>query len=417
MNPGNRRVLRRLYSRMFILCLGVFISDAFSAGAFPPGAAAHAAPRSEAPSRTVFGSDRYGGSAEVLIMEPDGSGVTRLTENTTDEFMPALSPDGRTVVYESRRGGVINLYLNAATGQDERALTTNGGAFPAWSPDGAWIYYGRQISGRWCICRIRADGTGYAQLTANAADDLLPNCSPDGARVLFISSRDGRYEIYRMDADGANQTRLTDTPGDKMTPRWSPDGAGVLYTLTVAGTPGAAIRLMDLEGGSDTVLVADGSSNWNADWSPDGGRIVYQSDRNGGFDLYTMDADGGNTVRITEGPAPWENLEPNWGPAPDPAAADTGSFRKEPRLLVTRPSGADCLIRFALSEDAPTSLAILDVAGRSLRVLVRGRLGPGEYQTVWDGRSEGGREMADGVYLCRLVSGGAGRTEKIVRLR
>ncbi len=75
------------------------------------------------------------------------------------------------------------------------------------------------------------------------------------------------------------------------------------------------------------------------------------------------------------------------------------------------------VIRFELPNDAPLRLDIFDVSGRLVRNLARGEFTAQRYLLMWDGRNGGGRPVAAGVYLMRLVAGDACETRRVVRIR
>ncbi len=60
-------------------------------------------------------------------------------------------------------------------------------------------------------------------------------------------------------------------------------------------------------------------------------------------------------------------------------------------------------LRFELDAETELSLAVYDLSGRRLRTLAAGRLDAGTAQFTWDGRDDGGRSLASGVYFARLV--------------
>lgn len=74
-------------------------------------------------------------------------------------------------------------------------------------------------------------------------------------------------------------------------------------------------------------------------------------------------------------------------------------------------------IAFALREKGPVSLRIYDVSGRLVRVLVDEVRESGRHEMVWDGRNEGGRRAASGIYFCRMQAPGYERAEKLVLLK
>jgi TolB protein len=152
-----------------------------------------------------------------------------------------------------------------------------------------------------------ADGANARRLTTNDARDERPFLSPDGARVLFMSNRDGNYEIYTMALDGSRQTRVTYTAEWEIFPTWSPDGRHIAYSQKVrtGGRMEGMIRVMNADGSDDHQVTAVETRDENAMWSPDGRFIVFQSLRDGNFEVYRIDADGSNPVRLTHNPG-WD---------------------------------------------------------------------------------------------------------------
>ncbi len=73
-------------------------------------------------------------------------------------------------------------------------------------------------------------------------------------------------------------------------------------------------------------------------------------------------------------------------------------------------------ISFSLREPADVRLEVVDVLGRTVRILDRGHQPPGAHDVQWDGRDTSGRATASGVYLCRLRVGAQTRTRALVRL-
>ena len=138
-------------------------------------------------------------------------------------------------------------------------------------------------------------------------------------QIAFQSDRDGNPEIYVMDTDGGNQRRLTNHPDNDWFPSWSPDGKRIVFFSNrdghvdiIRGVPAYEIYVMDADGGNQRRLTNDLSDDRSPSWSPDGKRIVFQSDRDGNSDIYVMDADGGNPQNLTENPN--EDDNPSWSP-------------------------------------------------------------------------------------------------------
>jgi hypothetical protein len=81
------------------------------------------------------------------------------------------------------------------------------------------------------------------------------------------------------------------------------------------------------------------------------------------------------------------------------------------------PFNASTGIRYRLPEDAAVSLRVFNTLGQEVRQLVDGEQAAGEYHLTWDGRDEAGRDLASGIYFCRLQVGGYAETVKMVLLR
>lgn len=87
-------------------------------------------------------------------------------------------------------------------------------------------------------------------------------------------------------------------------------------------------------------------------------------------------------------------------------------------LASANPSrGAQTTLRFGLAASGRANLALYDASGRRVRTLVGGTLEAGEHSAQWDGRDEGGHEVAAGLYFARLEAGGNARTVRIVRAK
>lgn len=96
--------------------------------------------------KIVFRSGRDG-NHEIYLMNSDGSGVRRLTDNEATDTMPSFSPDGREIAFTSNRGGDYEIYtlkIDAEGKPGELRRITNSPGFdthPVYSPDGKWLVF------------------------------------------------------------------------------------------------------------------------------------------------------------------------------------------------------------------------------------------------------------------------------------
>src|SRR5439155_8058403 len=183
---------------------------------------------------------------------------------------------------------------------------------------------------------MNADGSNQKQLT-NSGYDYFPTWSPDSSRIAFHSTRDdpsgNNVEIYSMNADGSNQTRLTNNPRFDALPEWSPDGTRIVFKSLRDNN--SNIYVMNADGTSQTRLTnyTEGYDVVSPIFSPDGMRIMFSY----GYDfagelitsqIYVMNADGSNLVRLTNTAADVYEAELDWQALPQAAAnpIDTVDF-------------------------------------------------------------------------------------------
>ena len=91
--------------------------------------------------------------------------------------------------------------------------------------------------------------------------------------------------------------RLTNNNAMDCEPAWSPDGSRMAFWSNRDG--GKEIYVMDANGSNVKRLTNNLADDVNPTWSPDGFKILYESDRDGNREIYVMDADGGNQMRLT----------------------------------------------------------------------------------------------------------------------
>jgi Tol biopolymer transport system component len=204
---------------------------------------------------------------DIYVMSADGSNVKRLTNSLGSDREPAWSPDGR-IVFSSTRddAGTVTefanseLYVMNADGTGQTRITNNPGTDhqAVWSPDGASIVFRRAACEFNCapgIFKIAPDGSGLTQLTSGASGDRMPNWAPDGSKIVFAREV-GSSHFFTMNPDGSNQTIIF---GDHTDPAWSPDGAKIAYAY-----PG--IGYINVDGSGATTL--DTSHGEKPDWQP-----------------------------------------------------------------------------------------------------------------------------------------------------
>jgi Tol biopolymer transport system component len=316
-------------------------------------------------SKIAFVSHRDGNN-EIYIMNRDGLNQTRITNDDGWDGSPDWSPDGSRIVFCSGRSGFTEIWCMNADGSDPVNLTNSvaGGQCPAWSPDGTQIVYNTNSDGSHCLFVMNSDGSGKSQILSSEEIAAYPVWSPDGTRIAFESISTDRSEIYVVNADGSGLVKLTNDTGGGPSWAWirnrapsitarsatniTGSGAQLNGNLTSLGT--APVVFITFEYGAVSgiytnktptqKLSAAGAVNASLDgltpntvyyfkikaWgngvaysqqlrfktaSPDG-KIVFSSDRDGILEIYKMNDDGTNQIRLTYTQA--QNMFPDWSP-------------------------------------------------------------------------------------------------------
>lgn len=173
----------------------------------------------------------------VYLTGASGGETRPALEGDLEIQSPAFSPDGRTLLFQRWREPsaspdtllyALDLERNSLRPLADSQGFDGGGRF---SPDGKQIVFVSKRNGWGDIYVMQADGSNLRRLTYHNLDDIDPAWSPDGRWIVFASSRaqSGVYDLYIMAADGSNQCRLTQGEGTEWRPAWSPDGAWIAY--------------------------------------------------------------------------------------------------------------------------------------------------------------------------------------------
>lgn len=268
-----------------------------------------------AESRIFFVSTRSG-HKEVWAMDYDGAGQEQLTHLNSIALSPRISPDGSLVAFSGLAGDSWQILLYSLDlGRMVSFPRFGGDNFsPAWSSDGSKIAWSSSMrTGDPDIYVADANGGGAKRLTAVKGSDVSPVFNPKtSAQIAWVSGRKGLPQIFVMDADGSNVQQVTNE-GYAVSPSWSPNGLLLTFAWIRKYGPGAPggrdIYLMDVASKQFRQLTHDAGHNDFPSWSPDGRHIVFQSDRTGSDQIWTMLADGTHQQQLTKD---GRNSMPNW---------------------------------------------------------------------------------------------------------
>ena len=189
----------------------------------------------------------------------------------------------------------------------QNSLVRTGEAAVTIEPDHVAFISDRN-DGQLDVYLMNMDGSAVRRITTGAAPVVF-SWSPDGRRIVSdFDFFDSRYIVSTND-DGIWDVLLTDSGVDS-DPDWSPKGNRVAYVSAVDGK--GEIYLMDIDGGNPVRVTNHAAEDRSPAWSPDGESLLFSSDRDGNLDIYVIGISSGAMTRLTSRPGPDSN--PRWSP-------------------------------------------------------------------------------------------------------
>lgn len=303
----------QLFTSAFVLCSLMIIH-------------AVASPALSGNGKIAFTSDRDG-NMEIYLMNTDGSGQMRLTNNSFRDDFPTWSPDGRQIAFLSQGEGVSSINLMNADGTNVRQITNlsfnSSLSGISWSPDGKRISFQDLRD----ICTINVDGSNRMNLTNGQYSNYDPSWSPEGSKIAFARFLNiYTSSIHTMNVDGSDVRQITEYCQGYCginSPDWSPDSG--LIAFTYIGDSDTYINNIALVNPNGTNLQYN-PFGYAPKWSPDGTKIVFYETRYNDrvSQIWVMNRDGSGLTQLTN-TSP-NNFNPDWQPI-------TGKSRKRIRFL------------------------------------------------------------------------------------
>ncbi len=212
----------------------------------------------------------------MWVCDSDGSHPIQLTSYGTLTGSPHWSPDGKWILFESRRTGHGAVYVISAAGGEARQLTSGRAddIVSNWSRDGSRIYFASNRSGSMECWQMpigeRAEGGSPVEITHNGG--FQAEESIDG-RWLYYSKQTGG--IWRMPIGGGSEARVL----DRVTARYWTLAGNDLYFIDMLGKPAPTLNALDLASGRVRLIAAlDKSPDWGDSGlsvSPDGHWLIW----------------------------------------------------------------------------------------------------------------------------------------------
>jgi hypothetical protein len=180
----------------------------------------------------AFHSDRSE-FEEIWTMNPVSGGLfERVTYFRNRAEFPSYTSDGNGMVIGADRLGSMDIWVLGPSGRTPYPLVVAEGDQndPAVSPDGKYVVFTWQTETGSDIWKVRLDGKELKNITENPSANYMADWSPDCKYVVFVSERSGRPELWICRADGSGAAQLTNEPGDKFFPSWNYNGVHLIYS-------------------------------------------------------------------------------------------------------------------------------------------------------------------------------------------
>lgn len=300
-------------------------------------------------------------NTEIYVIQSDGTGLRRMTENPSTDNAPRWSRNGKSILFTSSRGGSQQAWLLPMDGGEPRKLTelSYGIDDPQWVDDGRRFMFKTDVFPEYgaddALFKKADEGMNNGPIQAHMADrllyrhwneykdgkkthtllfdvskksvlDLTPGdfdaptfslggggyaVSPDGKEVCIVSNHDAHEaestnsDLWIVPSGGGMPTNITaDNRAFDGSPVYSPDGRYIAYrmqTVPAYESDRFRIALYDRDSKSRIVLT-EKFDNWITDmkWAPDSHSVYFLAEVEGHVPLYNIDIRTKRVMRVVD---------------------------------------------------------------------------------------------------------------------
>jgi eukaryotic-like serine/threonine-protein kinase len=229
-------------------------------------------------------------SSHLLLADMRTDLLQQITQGTDNEANPAVSPDGKSILFAEGSYDFDIVSMSLADGSTQSLIVTARlENMPAWAAKADSLVYVSNRLGTEDIWLHTRDGTDRPLVTrasfgANPPKWIYaPVLSPDGARVIFVTvGKAGDDWLWEASVAGGAPVRLvnsSDQSKAQFTGDWSPDGAQFAFHALEPDGKGS-LKVVRTSGGAvPQTLVPSGVMGGVSSWSPDGNWITYMDSK------------------------------------------------------------------------------------------------------------------------------------------
>ncbi|MFM6992753.1 MAG: Tol-Pal system beta propeller repeat protein TolB [Rhodoferax sp.] len=161
------------------------------------------------------------------------------------------------------------------------------------------IAYVTRNTGVYNLWVADADGEGAQSALRSTEPIISPSWSPNGSQLAYVSFESRKPVVYVHDVDSGRRRLVANFKGSNSAPSWSPDGKTLALTLSRDG--GSQLYLLDanVSGAEPRRLASSPAIDTEPTFTADGKTIYFVSDRGGSPQIYRLPVSGGTPERVT----------------------------------------------------------------------------------------------------------------------
>lgn len=241
--------------------------------------------------KTLLFASRRSGKSQIWAADPDGEHPRLFRESAANDYgRVAPNSDGSRICFSSDRDGQNAIYvLEVESGRVTRASDLAFWSFgPSWSSRDLIAFFSKKGGNAINIWTVHPDGSDARQITDQLGQSRQPWWSPDGGTLAISADRGtGTFAIWLLNSDGSNARPITQE-GSYAQPFWSPDGRKIAVSAQLR-EPHHRVYVMHADGSMlQPIAQPEGDDNVHPAWSPDGRSIVFTSGKDLKSSLYVF---------------------------------------------------------------------------------------------------------------------------------
>ena len=274
-----------------------------------------------APGWIVFDSDRTDFNRDIYMIRANGSGLTRLTTESSIDKEPAISPKGDLMAFTSDRGGSLQIYVMDLASQSKTVTQlTNlaaGADQSSFSHDGKLVTFHSDAS----VFVIHPDGTGLTMVATGLGAFnayFWPRFRLDDQGLVF--DRNNEIDTVALDGTGLRMVVQNTTTTIK-SPSVSPISGDVAYHALCSGSSSGGLSIWTTPFSQNTSVCGgrrltpvDEPASQRVAWGPNDTFAYERVDTTSNVGSIALIARTPGSVPCVLTPGTADNRNPTWAP-------------------------------------------------------------------------------------------------------